>query len=125
MDDRLDFRPRLEDLAMDEAFEIGGASLRIDRLALAVELHDVGRLNQAGRHAARQEEMVGALVVAYADMAEAIDDALVVKNPVGGDEILDQRRIGGLCRDHIGPATAVTRSACRPRDRIVEQSRAE
>src|SRR6266849_464374 len=98
VDDRLYLGPRLEDFTMDEAFEIGGAPLGIDRLAVAIELHDVACLNQAGRHAARQEEMLGALVVAHADMAEAIDNALVVKDAVGGDEILDQRRIGGLRR---------------------------
>ena len=95
----------LEDPAVDEAFEIGGAPLRIDRLAARIELHDVGRLNEARRHAARQEEMVGALVVACADMAEAIDDTLVVEDAVGGDEVLDQRRIGCLARDHVGPQT--------------------
>ena len=72
---------------------------RVDRLAIAIELHDVGRGDEAGRHAARQEEMVRALVVAHADMAEAVDDALVVKDAVGGDEIFDQRRIGAACRD--------------------------
>jgi hypothetical protein len=38
-------------------------------------------------------------------MAEAVDDALVVEDAVGGHEILDQRRIGRhrlrrMCRSH-------------------------
>jgi hypothetical protein len=73
-----------------------GLRTSIDRLAVAIELHDVGHLDEAGHHAVRQEEMVGVLVVARADMAEAVDNAQVVEDAVGGGEILDQHRIGGL-----------------------------
>jgi hypothetical protein len=38
-------------------------------------------------------------------MTKAIDDALVEKDAVGGDEISDQRRIGCLGREHDGPQT--------------------
>src|SRR5712691_6912601 len=100
-----------------------GRILRIDRLALAVELHNVGRLDEARRHAARQEEMLGLLVVAHADMAKPIDNALVVEDAVGRDEILDQRRVGWLCRIHLGPGADLNGAEWRPPDRIVEQSR--
>jgi len=73
----------------------------------------------------RQEEMLGALVVAHADMAEAIDNALVVKDAVGGDEILDQRRIRCWHRDHLWPAAGLNSAEWSPPNRIVEQSRAE
>ena len=49
----------------------------------------------AGRHVARQQEAVGPFVVADADMAECIDDAVVVEDVIGRDEIGDQ---GGVWR---------------------------
>ena len=77
--DRLDLGMGLVDLAVDKSFEIERAAVRLDRIAVAVEFHEVGGGNQAGRHAARQEEMLGVFVVTHADMAEAVDDALVIK----------------------------------------------
>src|ERR1700726_4177935 len=61
--DRLDLGLGLIDLAVDKSFEIDGTALRIDRIAVAVEFHDVGGGDQAGRHAARQQEMLGGFVV--------------------------------------------------------------
>jgi hypothetical protein len=91
--DRLDLGLGLVDLAVDKSFEIEGTALWIDRIAVAVEFHDVGGCNQAGRHATRQQEMRGGFVVTHADMAEAVDDALIIEDAIGGDEVLDQRRI--------------------------------
>ncbi len=98
--DRHDLGLRPEDLAVDEALEIGRAALRIDRVAVEVEFHDVGRRNQPRRHAARQQKALRVLVVAGADMAEPVDHALVEENAVGGDDILDQRRV---CIRHFIP----------------------
>ena len=56
---------------MSSAVTSAGAMLRDDQIAVRI------------------------LVVARADMAEAIDHALVVQDAVGRHEILDQRRIGG------------------------------
>jgi hypothetical protein len=52
--DRLDLGMGLVDLTVDKSFEIDSPALRVDRIAITVEFHDVGGGNQAGRHAARQ-----------------------------------------------------------------------
>ncbi len=91
--DRLDLGMGLVDLAVDKSFEVDSAARLVDRIAVAVEFHDVGGGNQAGSHAARQQEMLGDFVVTHADMAEAVDDALIIEDAIGGDEVLDQRRI--------------------------------
>jgi len=80
---------------MDVAFEIEGTPLRVDGIAVAVEFHDVIGGDEAGRHAARQQEVLRVLVVAHADMAEAVDHALVIEDSIGRDEIVDQGGIGG------------------------------
>jgi hypothetical protein len=82
------------DFAMDVAFEIDGTSLRADGVSVAVEFHDVSRRDEAGRHAARQQEVLWVLVVAHADVAKTIDHALVIEDAIGRDEIVDQGRIG-------------------------------
>src|SRR5262249_6548791 len=74
--DRLHLGMQLLDLAVNEAFEIDRAALRVDGVAVAVKFHNVGRGHQTGRHAPRQKEMLGVLIVARADMAKAVDHAL-------------------------------------------------
>jgi hypothetical protein len=37
--------------------------------------------------------MLGVLVMTHADVAEAVDDPLIVEDAIGGDEVLGQRRI--------------------------------
>ena len=94
---RLDLGTGLIDLAVDKAFEIEGATLGVDRIAVAVEFHDVGRGRQARRHAPRQQEMLGILVMARTDVAEPVDHTLVVEDAIGGDEIVDQCGVGQRC----------------------------
>src|ERR1019366_7568220 len=61
-----------------------------------IEFHDVGGGHQCRRHAARQQIARRILVVAGGDMAKPVDHALVVKNAIRGDDIVEQRRIGGV-----------------------------
>jgi hypothetical protein len=91
---------------MDKAFEIGRAAPRVDRLAREVEFHQIGRRDKPGRHAARQQKALGVLVVTPADMTKAVNDTLVVEDAVGGDEIVDQRRV---CICHVILPTDVFR----------------
>src|SRR5438105_13705586 len=125
--DRLDLGMGLVDLAVNKSLKIDGPARRVDCIAVAVEFHDVGGGNQARRHAARQEEMLGVFVVTHADMAETVDDALIIKDAIGGDEVLDQRRIRcrrlrrGGCRSHDQPnSTPKTLhiDACSPSRRL-------
>ena len=80
---------------MNEALEVDGAALRVDGFAVETEFEDVVLGHQPRCHAARHQKAAGILVVANADMAEAIDHALVVENVVGGDDILWPRRAVG------------------------------
>jgi hypothetical protein len=94
VDDGADLRPGAIDLGVDEALEIDGTAIVAEGSGVEIEGHDIRFRHQPGRHVAGQQEGVFALVVAHADMAEAVDDALVEQDAVGGDEILDQRRRG-------------------------------
>ena len=88
----MDVRPRAVDLAMDEAFEIGGPAVRRDRLSVQVELDHVGCPHQRRRHAAGEQEPVGSSGMTDADMAETVDHVLVEQDVIGVDQVLDQRR---------------------------------
>ena len=81
--------PRAVDLAVDEAFEIRARRVRLGRVAVEIELDDVGGGDERGRHAARDQEMVRVLRMACADMAEAVDHALLIEDVVGVDEIVE------------------------------------
>ena len=90
MYDRLDVGMGLIDFAVDEALHIERSSPRLDRVAVEIELQDVVGRDQARSHAARQQKAPRVGLVPHADMAEAIDHALVGENAVGGDEIVDE-----------------------------------
>ncbi len=89
MHDRLHVGARAIDFAVDEALQIHASPGRIERHAVEVEGDDVLAADQARRHVARQQKMIGRLVVASADMSEAVDDALPVKDTVGENELVD------------------------------------
>ncbi len=98
MHDGLHLRLRPVDLAVDEALKVTSAAARIDSVAVEVELHDIGSGDQRRRHAVRQQEATQILVVPGADMAEAVEHALIREDAIGGDKILDQLRIRRACR---------------------------
>ena len=95
MDDRADVRPGAINFAMDEALEID-ASIVTDKIAVQIERLDVAALDECGRHVPRQQEAIGAKRMAHAHVTERIEYALVRKNVIRIDQILDQLRIDGV-----------------------------
>ena len=63
------------------------------RVAVEIELDDVGGGDERGRHAARDQEVRRVLRMPHADMAEAVDDGLLVEDVIGIDEIVEDGRI--------------------------------
>ena len=84
---------RAVNLAVDKAFEIGARRVGLRRVAVEIELDDIGGRDKRRRHAARDQEVVRILRMPRADMAEAIDDALLVEDVIGIDEIVED---GGI-----------------------------
>ncbi len=101
-------------LAMDEAFEIGGGRIVGNRPAVQMNRHQIVGGDKGGRHAARNDEARRIARLAGADMAETIDHAEVIENPIGIDQIFNQCRVG-VCertvRHHDSPARARTPSS--------------
>src|SRR6185295_18828164 len=81
--------------------------LRVHRVAIEVVLDQVGGGDEAGCEVAREEEAVGPLRVARADVAEAVEDVFVRENAVGDDEVVDDdagrplRWLTGLPCQHL------------------------
>ena len=88
--DGLNVRTRPINRCVNEAFEVNGAPADIDRSAFEVKLQNVFGGDQARRDAARQQETRRVLLVADADVAKSVDDALIVKDPICVNEILNQ-----------------------------------
>src|SRR5262245_54956388 len=88
--DCVDVGARLVDLGMDETLGVDRAAALVDRLALEVELHDVGLADTARRERGRHQETVLALGMAGADVAEPVDHALAVENAIGGYKVVDR-----------------------------------
>ena len=101
-------RPRLVDLAVDEALEEHAAAALVDGIAIEIELHDVGGGDVRRRHRARHQVAVRIGRVADADMAKGVEHALIGQNAVRRDEIVDQcgidraARGGRLGRGEVG-----------------------
>ena len=90
---RRDIGPRAINLAVNEALEVHAARIVGREIAVEVEFVNVVGLHERGRHVARDQETIGALVVPDADVAERIDDAFVEQNMIGVDQVLQQLRI--------------------------------
>ena len=86
---RVDVGTRLVDFGMDETLRVDRTVALVDRLAVEIELHDVGLADAARRERGRHQEPVLARGMADADVAEAVDDALAVENAIGSDEIVN------------------------------------
>src|SRR5260370_20464649 len=78
---------------VNETLEVNGAPSRIDRRALQVEFENILSCDQTRRHAARQQKLCRVLLVANADVAETVEHALVVEDPISVDQILDKARL--------------------------------
>ena len=71
---------------MDEAFNVCAVGAPVSRFAVEAERHDVLWLNHFRAARARKQEEVGVVGMAHADVSERIDDALIRKDAIGGDE---------------------------------------
>jgi hypothetical protein len=74
---------------MNEAFDIGSVGAPVCGLAVEAECHNILWLNHFRAARTRQQEEIGIMWMTHADMPERIDDALIRKNAVGGDEFSD------------------------------------
>src|SRR5262249_15790342 len=83
VDDGVDVRPHLVDLAVDEPLFVGTTPLRIDRLAVEIVLHDVVGRDRRWRDRARHQITVWIAGIADADMTEAIENLFVREDTVG------------------------------------------
>jgi hypothetical protein len=71
---------------MDDALGIGRMrQRRIGRRAVEVELDQIGSLHHAGRAGSGDEEAVGPLRMAQADMTEGVEHVLAGEDVVGRD----------------------------------------
>ena len=75
--DRHHLGPRAVDLAVDVALDEALALVAGERLAVGVELHQVGGGDQRRRARARHDEVVRALVAARADVAVGVEHAVL------------------------------------------------
>ena len=91
--DRHHVLPLAEDLAVNEPLQIGRRAARHDRIAVEVELQHVLLGDQRRRHAAGQQKPIGSFRMPHADMAEAVDHALIEQDMVGIDQFADRRTI--------------------------------
>ena len=89
MDDGHDFGVGAIDLAVNEAFEIDAAPVGVDGLPVQIEFDNVVGGHVARRHVAGQQEAVRACIVTDADMAKCVDHAVVEKDVVGKNEIVE------------------------------------
>src|SRR4030095_16789927 len=76
VDDGLNVRSCLVDLAVDKALDETGAAIRVDRIAVQIVLDDVIGHNQRRRDRARHQITVGCRRMPQRDVPEAIDDSL-------------------------------------------------
>ena len=97
---RIDVRPRLVDLAVDEALAVEQLAvvLGIDGLAVEIEHQNVGGGHQFRRDRARDQIAVRIARIAHADMAEGVEHVKPRQRAVRGDEVVDQRRDRAGCR---------------------------
>jgi hypothetical protein len=84
----------LVDLAVDVALGIKLHARVRQRHALHVVFDNVISGDQRRRKPARHQVVVRVVGMTDADVPEGIEDAVVGEDPVGGDEVLDQGRIG-------------------------------
>ena len=89
---RIDVRPRLVDLAVDEALAVEQLAvvLGIDGLAVEIEHEDIGRGHRFRRDRARHQIAMRIARIAHADMTEGIEHVEPRQRAVGGDEVVDQ-----------------------------------
>src|SRR5262245_16146130 len=98
VDHRLHVRPQLVDLAVDEAFDHAAAVFRFDRIGVKVVFHDVARGDQKRRERPGHQIAIWIAWMTDADVSVGIEYALLGKDTVGHDKVLDERRIDSAAR---------------------------
>src|SRR5262249_49928389 len=78
------------DRAVDETLEVERPFRVLDGVSLQVVLDDVRALDEGRRERAGEEETLGVVRMAHADVAVRIDDVLPREDAVGNDELGDQ-----------------------------------
>src|SRR5262249_12937098 len=95
-------RPGPIDLRVDETLLIDRTAATIDGTAVEIEFHDVVGGDAPRRLRLGNQKMIRPRRMPHADVAVTVDDALVIEDAVGRDEVLDQalrrRRIAARSR---------------------------
>ncbi len=123
---RIDVRPRLVNLAVDEALAVKQHAVifGIDRLAVEIEHQDIGRGDRFRRDRTRDHIAVRIARIAHADMAEGVEHVKPRQRAIGGDEIVDQTassrpearaRRDGAARDDLAFIYRISRKIGRGR----------
>src|SRR5262249_17044808 len=119
----VDVRPGAIDLGVDETLLIDRAAATINGIAVEIEFHDVVGGDAPRRLRLGNQKMIRPRRMPHADVAVSVDDALVIEDAVGRDEVLDQalarRRIAVVGRRLRGGGTEKEQQCrmCRKPDR--------
>src|SRR5215471_6266051 len=95
---RLHVRPQLVDFAVDEPFDHAAAAPRINRIGVKVVFHDVARGYQNRRERPGHQIAVWITWMTDAHVSVGIEYALLGKDTVGRNKVLDERRIDTAAR---------------------------
>ena len=89
VDHGLDIAASLVDLAMDVALAVQARRVGRDGFAVKSDLDNVGARHERRRHGARDEEAIGILRRARADVTEAVQNPFVREDVARRDDVLD------------------------------------
>lgn len=89
MHDGHDIGTGLVDFRMYVALPILATAVEADSDAIQVILQNIAACDQFGSQRTRHEESGGVLVVSDAEMTVSVEDIMIGKNPVGGDQFFD------------------------------------
>jgi hypothetical protein len=95
---RLHVRPQLVDFAVDEPFDHAAAAPRINRIGVKVVFHDVTRGYQNRCERPGHQIAVWITWMTDAHVSVSIEHALLGKDTVGRNKVLDERRIDSAAR---------------------------
>jgi hypothetical protein len=88
--DRSYVRPRLVNLAMDDALGIKLDGRRMHGARLEIEFENIAGFNQLGRARARQQIAPGLVRMTQADMPEGVDHAFMGEDAIGDGKLVAQ-----------------------------------
>src|SRR5262249_18173378 len=73
---------------------IKSATFGINSISVEIELNEIPRRHQFRSQRSRHNESIGGPIVSRTHMPEAIEDSLLGKYSISGDEIFDQGWVG-------------------------------